>query len=367
MISPTIGPACLLTGAYLAVSPGFDIFLYPKLLCISFGAFICLLGGRPQPAKLRRYLFSIVTIALLSALLSASPLQSILGLYRSPTAGLLGILAAWMSYEAGRCSPTRSWRFILIGAAACSALALAQLHPSAPFHILVPGGRAIGTIGSPPYLGCMLALAIPIALLRFPAALFLIGPALAATQSKAALIGAAAGTYLYLMLSPAARKYRGLLLVSIAGPALTALFLISRSTSDVMRIYTWKMAWKAFLARPLLGWGPDNFIDAFMQLRGAGWIAATGSSVHGWKTVSENAHNSILNILATQGLLGFAARAALFVAVIRALYIRTRDAQDKESHVILASTAAIVAYSMFNPTPFMAWCVLAFILGSRGL
>lgn len=358
-----IAPAILLLGSYLAVGPGIDMFLYPKLLAILIGAFLCQ-KGTPHESPLRPYFPLILGLAALSAAAGASPLQSALGLYRSSTAGLIGLAAAWMAYEAGHHRSSDDWGLLVFGAASCSILALLHLYPGAPWHGLIPNGRVIGTVGSPPYLGCMLALAVPVAAARAPRALLFILPALLATRSKAAILGAIAGACVLMVL----RSERGRKLWVLAGACgtLAVVLALNRGASDTIRIQIWKTAWDAFLARPLFGWGPDNFLDAFIQLRPQAWIAV---AEHGGTGAAEAAHNLFLHILATRGLLGMAATVAFAVAAGRALLNQAPESiwNHEERNTLLACTAAVVVYSLFNPTPFMAWAVLSFMLGSLGL
>ena len=320
-----IGPALIILGSYLAVIPGGDIFMLPKLVAIFAGAFLCLL--RPsKPGMLRPYFL----IWLAAMAVSASSAQSWIGLYRSPTAGMLGASAVWLGYEAGLTSSIADWPLITVGAALAGLLALVQLVPACPLHGLVPNGRAIGTIGSPPFLGCMLAWAVPVIVL-----------ALLATRSKAAILGALVG---------AAVRWRVPAWVLGLG-AVAVVVALNRVGSDTMRLYIWAMAWKAFASRPWLGVGADNFGDAFIALRGPAWIAAGGRGLSG----AENAHNLILNVLATGGLLGLFTRGYLAWKAWPLVRYRPR---------LLACCASVLAYSMFNPVPFMAWAVLAFMVGS---
>ncbi len=333
-----IGPALLLLGAYLPVSPGGDMFMLPKLVAIFAGASVCLYQCKKrQEHSLRPYF--LVWLAVMA--LSASSAQSWLGLYRSPTAGILGAVAVWLSYEAGLVSDRTAWRWVPIGAAICSALALAQLIPGSPWHGLVPNGRAIGTIGSPPFLGCMLTLALPVSGPAWPVIVL----ALLATRSKAAILGAIAGVAVS----------RRVPAWALALGALVTVVALNRGASDTTRIYIWSVAWRTFLAHPMLGVGADNFGDAFITLRDATWLTL---GERGAQSGSENAHNLLLNVLATGGLVGLAARGLLAWRAWPAV---------RDDRALLACYASVLVYSCFNPVPMMAWAVLAFMMGSLGI
>ncbi len=359
------GPAILLLGSYLAVGPGIDMFLYPKILAILVGAFLCQRGAA-HDGPLRPYFPLILGLAVLSAAAGASPLQSALGLYRSSTAGLMGLAAAWAAYEAGRHRTADDWGLIVLAGASCAILALIQYLPGAPLHGLIPNYRAIGTVGSPPYLGCMLALALPVAAARSPRALLFILIALVATQSKAAIIGGVIGMAVFVLLDFWRIIRPAMVALWTLGIIAFACLALNRGLSDVTRIQIWKTAWAAFLAKPWLGWGPDNFLDAFMKLRSPAWLEA---AEHAGDSATDAAHNVILHILATRGLAGMAASLAAAVAAGRALLNQAPESiwNHQERNILAASCAAVLAYSMFNPTPFMAWCVLSFMLGSLGI
>jgi len=68
---------------------------------------------------------------------------------------------------------------------------------------------------------------------------------------------------------------------------------------DVPRTEYWKTAWKIFMRYPVLGSGTDTFQLAFEHMRSPTyWMAE-------WAGAPHRAHNEVLNILATQGAVGF--------------------------------------------------------------
>ncbi len=99
-----------------------------------------------------------------------------------------------------------------------------------------------------------------------------------------------------------------------------------------------------------------------MALRGPAWIEAGGRGL----SAAENAHNLILNVLATGGIWGLATRGIL---AWRAWSLHRVQPQEStwshaERRTLYASYASVLVYSCFNPVPFEAWCVLAYMLGS---
>jgi O-antigen ligase len=185
----------------------------------------------------------------------------------------------------------------------------------------------------------MLALALPVAGGAW--AMPVIVLALLATRSKAAILGALAG---------AAVRWRVPAWVLGLG-ALATVIALNRGMSDTHRIYIWGVAWRTFLAHPLLGVGADNFGDAFMALRDATWLSLEGGALSG----AENAHNLVLNVLATGGVLGLLTRGILAWKAYPAV---------RSNRALTASYASVLVYSLFNPVCFEAWAVLAFMLGS---
>lgn len=315
----------ILLASYLPMSPGVDAFLLPKLFLIFVGV---ALFSNPRRAwkqrRLRLPFIALIGAALLSGLVSESPWQAVLGRQMSPTYGVVGLLAAWLCYEAGE----PGWeRPLLWGAGGCAAVALLQYLPGFPMPPV--SGRAFGTIGSPPMMGCMLALAFPVAGLALRPFL---AAAIFASASRAGSLGALAGM---LWTFPAWR------LPGAAAVALgAATWAGSRPMGDSMRLHTWILAWRAFLERPLLGVGPDCFHDAFLRLRGPEWPAPPSA-------MQDNAHCLPLNILATQGLLGAVTWGRLLWAA-----------------PATASLVAVLVYGLFEPIPFMAWCVVAYQWGA---
>lgn len=338
--------ALIILGAYVVYLPWIPgAYTTPKLLAVSAGALLGLWTGLPRPdaPPLRRPFAAVVGAALVSSLLADSPAMSLAGRSMATSGGFPGVLLAWLCYEAGAVAPKADRPWLLLGAALTALAAISQWAVDWPIVGALPGGRTYGLAGSPPFLGCMLALAAPLTwregwLLRglFVAAIYLTG-------SRAGFIGYAAGlTVLFL----GARKS-----LLAAGLALSAGLALgpARVAGDGMRIDIWATAAKAFLARPLWGWGVDGFSDAFFLLRSP--VVWGPLSIHG----VESTHNLLLEILVAGGLVSLAAWIWLGASAWR-----RRHPQET-----VAATVAVLAYGCFNPTPFTAFAVLAYVWGKH--
>jgi O-antigen ligase len=72
-----------------------------------------------------------------------------------------------------------------------------------------------------------------------------------------------------------------------------------------------RVAWRAFLERPLTGWGPDTF-PAIVA-----WARESGIAPHYLRY--ESAHGEVFNVAAEMGVIGLAALVAFWALVLRAM------------------------------------------------
>ncbi len=82
------------------------------------------------------------------------------------------------------------------------------------------------------------------------------------------------------------------------------------------RLVVWEIAWKGFLERPLLGWGPENFDLVFARH----YNPCLGSHECGGEIWFDRAHNIVFDLLAEVGALGFLAYLGMFAAAIFVLW-----------------------------------------------
>lgn len=76
------------------------------------------------------------------------------------------------------------------------------------------------------------------------------------------------------------------------------------------RFWTWQSAWKGFLNRPILGWGPENFpavFDKYFDTR------HFNPQEYGSQTWFDRAHSVIFDYLAETGILGLLSYLSIFL------------------------------------------------------
>jgi O-antigen ligase len=130
---------------------------------------------------------------------------------------------------------------------------------------------------------------------------------------------------------------------------------VTETTTD-SRLTIWQMAFKGFKERPILGWGPDNFILVFNKYyepnlwRQEPWF--------------DSSHNAFIDWLTVAGLLGFLAYAGLFGAGFTALR-RSKNLTAVEKSLLAGLLAAYIVNNLFvfdNLTSYLLFfAVLAYL------
>ena len=105
------------------------------------------------------------------------------------------------------------------------------------------------------------------------------------------------------------------------------------------RIFAWSAGLEGFLARPLLGWGPENYIAAWGRYLDEDAVVTV---------TFDQAHSKPVEELTTKGLLGFIIYSALWVLMSLIVYRRLRKTNDYELLFILFVGAALTGYFVQN-------------------
>ncbi len=130
------------------------------------------------------------------------------------------------------------------------------------------------------------------------------------------------------------------------------------------RFIAWKIAWDGFKERPLTGWGFDSYHILFNLKYNPASLRYSQ-----YETWFDRSHNTIMDVLAMTGGIGFIAFAAVYVALFWSLYRAYRDGRlDAVSFALL--TGLPVAYFVQNlfvfdhPAAFtMSYLLFALVVG----
>jgi len=347
---------------------------------------------------------AIVASAALSTALSVNPVLSLYGSY-TRYEGLLTIATYaalfWLGVQFVFRVGQARWllRAMLAGAAVECVLAISQvLAASAGGDLGVFGesattfggvARAIGTMANANNLAIWLAMLVPIALYETLTARAIWGRALGAaatlllivtlmlTFGRAAWVGAASGGVVTTALCVRRLRVRRPALAALAaiagtaavvagvgmassragvpllGPAVSRLASIADPSagSGGVRLHLYADTIRMVAQRPLVGFGPDTFGIAYPSHSTGDWIPAI---------VIDKAHSDILQVAATQGLLGVAGVVWLLVAVVRTL-LRKRSRWGVPAVLggIVAYQVAIQVNFAWFPVTLPFWLLLA--------
>jgi O-antigen ligase/tetratricopeptide (TPR) repeat protein len=92
---------------------------------------------------------------------------------------------------------------------------------------------------------------------------------------------------------------------------LNRLTTISLKTQTLQtRLWSWHSAWQGFKERPILGWGPENFVLAHAKYFDPRLFISMGS-----ETIWDRAHNIVLELLTTMGIVGLLSYLSIFIAI----------------------------------------------------
>lgn len=105
------------------------------------------------------------------------------------------------------------------------------------------------------------------------------------------------------------------------------------------RLFALTVGYKALLERPILGWGPENYIVPY------GKYYVTGISS---LEVLDQAHNKPIEELVTKGILGLASYLAIWFFIFRIVFKRARHADPRNQIFILTIGSALAAYFVQN-------------------
>ena len=372
-----------------------DEYILPEVALLSAGLLLAaagaaLAGRKREPVDLStpldRPLAAVLLAWALAAAFSLDPRYSALGTYGSYTYGVWQVASCALLFTlAASCANEEARRLVLksaLGAAmlvsAYAVLQAAGLDPFVPAADL-PAGRAISTLGSPVFLGAYLTVWLPAALhwavaekadrAFGSAALALIAAGLLASVSRGAWLASAAGAAVYLGLTGrlraprwSPRRWLAAALASTAAAAWIVRALLRRSALGLSfgaeRLELWRSAGRIFLRRPWLGTGPDVFEQGLRLTRTEELVRQMGQ---GYRL--GHAHNDLLQVLATTGLLGLAAYLWLLGSTAAAARRACAEEPRERNAALAAGLAALLVNLQLNIASLPAYVSAALAAG----
>jgi O-antigen ligase len=365
-------PRCLELGLFLVVlavplafTPFSDSpFADPKILLLVLGTLLVWLGGVPVDRRLAIAATAWVTVTAVASLIGVDPAAGILASTTGGGGGVVFTACCAVLLVCGAGLPqaltarARGW-LVWAGLAISVLLLVYRLAP----HVLeraVPGLSLIGsTMGNQLFAGALVAAAMAAAAAgdastpRRLALLVVMTAAVASIGERSSLVlpvvalvvtwrrareplRRAAVTAVVVVATFALWQLAQPLLPGAPPPQSTIQQLRSSAT-DTGRFTVWRVTARAWLDRPVLGWGPGTTLAAYLR---TGTAAEVESAERGWP----DAHDLFLETGVSTGIAGVLALLALvWLAAARAI----RSSPEEAWAVGVAATLA--AYSLVEP------------------
>ncbi|MDD5750411.1 MAG: O-antigen ligase family protein, partial [Candidatus Pacebacteria bacterium] len=133
--------------------------------------------------------------------------------------------------------------------------------------------------------------------------------------------------------------------------AVVMLFIPGNPVSDKFvaiatksRTVNWAIAWKGFLEKPILGWGPENYFLVFPKY----FNPCLFTPECGGEVWFDRTHNIVLDTLVTNGIVGFLAYLGLLGVLVWLLY----KSRKKDFWAFCAIVPLVAAYFIQNLSVF---------------
>lgn len=344
-------------------------------------------------------ILAYVASAAVSTLFAANSSLALFGEY-GRWEGLLTIATYaalfWLSAQsvADQAEARSVFRALLAGAFLVSLIAIWQVVTGTLG--MVPGGpsatafdgtaRATATFGNANVLAAYLAMALPLAiqelvhagsptdrLLSFNVAA-VVTVALVLTFGRGGWLGAAAGVAIVLALDRQSLRRVAVAVAAVGGVIVAVASVVGLTASSrapmvqsvsarllslldptagsgATRLHIWKDTLAMIASRPITGFGPDNFGLVYPQFETGRWAGSQ---------LIDEAHSELLQIGATQGVVGIAIFAWLCYAVLRMCWA---GRATPGAAGVLGACAGYLMTSLFNfsaaPAALPFWLFLA--------
>jgi len=202
------------------------------------------------------------------------------------------------------------------------------------------------------------------------AAIFILLAVMSVTRTRGAYVGLGVSLFLFFILFARQSREKIVKILSFGGLALAAAAVVlvfsfpqsalvksssifntltqisSSAVTFQTRLISWKSALKDFPNHPLLGTGYGNYAITFDKYFDPSFYSYTSS-----ETYFDRAHNNLIDIASTTGLLGIITYLSIFAAVLYYLYAGKKSGRVSGAEFILLS-CLFIAYFIQNLAVF---------------
>jgi len=234
-------------------------------------------------------------------------------------------------------------RVVLTGGYVVAVVAILQsLHDTVELGAFAP---AYGTMGNPNVLGAFLAMAIAVGVTELLVAetvwsrillinvLIVTGIAIVLSYSRSSWLATSVAVLLVAAARPTRLRVLAwlapvvvVLLVVLAAGQLEAPLtsrvstIVDPRTIETSRGHIWADSLRLIASRPIIGYGPDNVGLVFPRFQTGDWGLTNSLALGGVRQPIDKTHAELLQVAATQGVLGVVAYLLIQLAFLRALW-----------------------------------------------
>lgn len=126
-----------------------------------------------------------------------------------------------------------------------------------------------------------------------------------------------------------------------------------RATTFEHRMIMWKTAWDGFLERPLLGWGPENFLQVFDRHFNTKYYVPS----QGFGAWFDRAHSIYFDYLSQTGILGFLSYfgifATFYILILKksGLFVRKSESEKSSSKLLVTNHELLLENALLFSLP----------------
>lgn len=354
-------PGEVLLALPLVVDPwGFHRFVALRFLVAAGVIAVGLARARAAlpPTRVRAAWLTFLAVTTAATFMAHDVAQAVLGdpVRMMGLSGWLLLAGAWVLGGLNREVPLSRYRDGLVVVASLASVAvivqemLGQTRPSGPM------GNAV-------FLGALLCLSLPATAhgaLACPGRARWVFTAVGAVQGIALVLaqarGAVVGVAVSFAVLAALRGRRGVAVgLGVAGLIVAIAMPVARTTAQG-RLDTWQETAEVVAERPILGWGPEGFRSGFGRHVSADWVRT-----YELRQIPDRAHNAVLDVTVSSGLLGAAAYLALVTTAALAMW-RARHAPGAAG--LVAGAAGYLVQAQFSFDTFDLGAMTWFLVGA---